>query len=105
MLDLFHSLLLASAYFVMGWRFYTRILPAMDLHEGRSERSVMIWIFATVLMLFAASWASRATTPLSMSLVYLLGHYALIAFAILFYRRMLRRTDGGARWAKDGDAP
>lgn len=105
MFDLINSVLLATAYFAMGWRFYTRILPAMDLHIGRSERSVTIWLFATVLMLFAATWASRSAAPASIPLVYLLGHYALLAFSILFYRRMLRRTDGGARWAKDGDQP
>lgn len=105
MFDLLNSMVLATAYFTMGWRFYTRILPAMDLHIGRNERSVTIWVFATVLMLFAASWASRATAPAAMSPVYLLGHYALLLFSILYYRRMLRRTDGGARWANDGECP
>lgn len=105
MFDLINSMLLASAYFVMGWRFYTRILPAMDLHIGRSERSITIWLFATVLLLFAGSWASRATAPSTMPLIYLLGHYALLAFSVLFYRRMLRRTDGGGRWYHEGDLP
>lgn len=105
MLDLINSLLLTGIYFTMGWRFYTRILPAMDMRGGRSERSITIWLFATVLMLFAASWASRATAPAPMPLVHLMGHYGLVAFSILFYRRMLRRTDGGARWANDGELP
>jgi len=105
MFDQIHSTLLAAAYFAMGWRFYTRILPAMDLQAGRSERSVMIWLFATMMMLFGAAWLGRAYTFATSSVVTLMGHYALLAFSVLYYRRMLRRTDGGGSWLNDGELP
>lgn len=103
MFDLVNSFAIAAIYFFMGWRFYTRILPAMDPHVGRSGRSIMIWLFATALMLFAAARIGSALDETSSPTMYNLGHYALIGFSFLFYRRMLRRTDGGARWANDGE--